>query len=229
MNCQETRRRLDDYLEGDLGSDESRALERHTDGCDACRRELAETRRLLDEALGLRVGLQPGRELWGDIEARLEPRRAPLAGAASRWLAGLVPPGGGLRWAAAGATLAGILVATLTLVGPSSVRRSVPNPVLRPGATTALSVATAGQRQAAAAEAPIFQVRRDLAATLEGADATLDPVTVREVERNLAILDEATGEIRAALEDQPSSIHLNRLLASQYQMEAEVLRRLHRL
>lgn len=225
MTCQETRRHLDDYLDGVLAGRRRRSLARHLDGCESCRRELAGHRRLLDEARAMRSGLAPDHDLWRGIEARLTAR--PLSSAAGpwrRWLDRLVPTEAVLGWAAAGAALVAGLVLAVTLergpTRPPYVAASRP----AGGLTT-----DAGRRQAAAAEAPMIQVRRDLAATLEDPGIALDPATVHEVERNLAILDAASAEIRAALEEQPGSIHLNRLLASQYQREAEVLKQLHRL
>lgn len=43
MSCTETNSRLDDYIEGELSTDEVQAIEKHLANCDQCSKELQET------------------------------------------------------------------------------------------------------------------------------------------------------------------------------------------
>jgi hypothetical protein len=53
----------------------------------------------------------------------------------------------------------------------------------------------------------------------------LDPETVRVLEENLRVIDRAIAESRAALEADPASKHLSRMLNDAYNAKLGVLRR----
>ncbi|HEX6884104.1 MAG TPA: zf-HC2 domain-containing protein [Planctomycetota bacterium] len=66
--------RLSEYLDGELAPGEHAALERHLEGCAACRATLAELRAVVAaaRALGARA---PERDLWPELAGQLAQRR----------------------------------------------------------------------------------------------------------------------------------------------------------
>jgi anti-sigma factor (TIGR02949 family) len=80
-SCEETRRQLDSYVDGELSGEEARGVEKHLASCDRCREVLGFERGLLD---GLKKRIQetdvpPG--LRERIESALEPGREETADA----------------------------------------------------------------------------------------------------------------------------------------------------
>jgi len=101
-------------------------------------------------------------------------------------------------------------------------------PGARPASTTGTAPAAGGQMTALAAFRPAEreyqQAVDDLARVLETRRATLAPETVATLERNLAIIDAAIAESRAALENDPNSRELTRMLSSTYDAKVQLLR-----
>jgi anti-sigma factor RsiW len=97
-----------------------------------------------------------------------------------------------------------------------------------PGATPAAEQGAGGQGTALAAFRPAEreyqQAVDDLARVLETRRASLAPETVATLERNLAIIDAAIAESRAALENDPNSRELTRMLSSTYDAKVQLLR-----
>jgi hypothetical protein len=71
MKCRAVCRQLSFYLDGDLGSPESRAVASHLDQCDGCRRRLDELR-AVSEALGDLPRLAPPVSLAVEVRDRLD-------------------------------------------------------------------------------------------------------------------------------------------------------------
>ena len=77
MNCEQFDVRLPDYMEGDLAGDERAAFERHAESCARCRPILEELKGIVASA-GALGPIEPGRDLWSGIEARIGTRVVPL-------------------------------------------------------------------------------------------------------------------------------------------------------
>ena len=88
-DCAAFEARLADFLEGDLPPAPRAAAERHLSGCAACSALVADLRALTDEARAL-PPLEPSRDLWPGIAARIEAPVVSLparrAGAEPSWL-----------------------------------------------------------------------------------------------------------------------------------------------
>jgi anti-sigma factor RsiW len=236
MTHEEARERLDDFAGGELAEAGHARVRGHLAGCAECRAEVASLRALLDEARFLPREIAPGRDLWAGIAARLEPR-APAVSETPRAVeeaadpkvipfrrrSGWQPP----RWlmaAAAGVVLMiGTSVTTLMVAGPG-VRgggpdRLAPVAAVPPGSAPATTALVAF----APAEAGYRAAIDDLAAVLETRRATLAPETVATLERNLAIIDQAIAESRAALEKDPGSRELAQMLSAVYDTKVRML------
>lgn len=166
----------------------------------------------LDEALELLPrGIEPPRDLWPAIEARLEPR---AAGATRRW-----------TWLAAAGVL---LVIGSSLITASLLRREAEVtavvPVERPEAATPAAFGP-GQRL----DPSYDLIRQQLANTLAQRIERLSPEVRAKLEANLAELQRATAEINAALELSPGDPLLEELLINSYQDELAVLASVNQL
>ena len=77
MTCEQFDARLPDYMEGDLAGDERGAFERHAESCAHCRPILEELKAIVASAATLGP-IEPTRDLWSGIEARIGTRIVPL-------------------------------------------------------------------------------------------------------------------------------------------------------
>ena len=211
--------RLSDYLDGELTSAERAELEAHLAECPECTRTLEELRAVVETAERL-PELPPERELWPGIEARLAPRTE--AGVET----GVLPlPRYRRRVLVSVPQLAAAAVA-LVLFSAGAVWLAVGG---RGDLGPAPDVAAVESQPPAAATMVTFTGFEDAIRSLEAEYRTrrsdLDPETVRVVERNLAIIDQAIGEARAALATDPSSGFLSTHLANAMRQKMELLRR----
>lgn len=76
-SCDWTLERLDDYADGELDTAIEREVAEHLESCAACRDELGALRALLAQAARLPKYVEPPRDLWPQLEARLSAVRFP--------------------------------------------------------------------------------------------------------------------------------------------------------
>jgi hypothetical protein len=212
----------------------------HRDACPACAGEWAALEGIAAEARALPV-LTPSRDLWGGIEARLGDRpgelrdpSAPLRRRARWWGAPAV------RLAAAASLL---VAATATITWQVATRdgastalgdalpiaASTGAPTDAPGAANRGSAAplAAGTSARPVADGGFRSLDaeiRALEAVLRTQSRQLDPVTRGVLERNLAVIDAAIAESRAALAQDPASRFLTTQLARSYSAKLALLR-----
>ena len=208
MTCDQVRERIDDLAAGRLtGAAREEALA-HIAGCAACSADLEAARGLAAPLAGLPRSIEPPRDLWPAISARTATRAAPGSGPATRHRPVLA------------------IAAALALIAGSS---AVTMLVMRdPGPEPAPVAAVPGP------PAPRFEARyvaetRELADLLERQRELLAPETVVTLERNLAIIDSAIADSRAALAADPSNGELELLLRAGYEQKVALLQQATRL
>jgi len=192
MNCESYEDLLGDYVDGARasnrpGGERLAAFERHLAGCARCQALVADFTSIRGAASTLDEQLPPPR-LWARIAASIEEqRRRPWWQRAF----GAVP-----AWApvAAAASLA-LLIAGATWL--AWTHEPGPAPQQTAGAS-AESGGVAVEQHYEAAIAGLQQLA-------ESRDASLDPETRAVLKENLAVLDRAISESRAALADEPAN------------------------
>ena len=211
MNCAEAQGRLDDYVDGELAGPDLHEVELHIASCPACREEERELRVLLAHAAALPKEVSPSRDLWPALSAEIAagPRVLPF-----------VP-----RRVVYGGLAAAAVVVMALLVG-----RGGPGPQAPGGpSATAIPAAASPGTDLNDAEADYDRATNALLATLQDHRDHLAPETIQSVERNLAVIDEALAEVRAALDKDPGNAELTRMLAATHRKKVDVLRRVVKL
>jgi hypothetical protein len=220
--------RMHDLLDGLLTPDEAGRSEAHLEGCATCRDEYRALRDVVEDLRGLPAEAHAPAGAWQAIEARIagggsvpgtggaEVLSFPGAAAGRRRLTFTVPQ----------LAAAAVLVA---LVSAGSVWMALNG---RPGAvpsSTPLATAPALERDGSAAHmAASGEVAYD-AALLELQDLVdenreiLAPETREALDRSLQTIDAAIDDIRRALQQDPNSELLARLLINQQRSKLRVL------
>lgn len=215
---------LGDVLDGTLPAANRSRVMTHLAECDGCRAELEAISSLRAEARSLPRGIAPSRDLWDGIAARLAEREsgAPVIELDT----GRQVPGSWGRWAplAAAAVLLVVASSGLTLalmrgqtaapVTTAADGQAVSEPQQR--ATTALAAFRP-------AEVEFENTVTALEAELNARRGSLAPETVATIEENLAIIDQAIAEARAALHADPGSADLSRHLSGVYRQKVDLL------
>jgi hypothetical protein len=236
FDCEELESLLPGYLEAELDAVRRRAVERHAMSCARCASLLEDVATIVRDAREL-PALTPSRDLWTDIEARIQPDVVPLSAArmdrkartrrvSPRWTT--------MRLAAAAAALvvstAGVTyVATTHLdAAHTTVAASGPAASDSPdGRATGSSSAPSGAVRNASSlssEQLYDQEIAHLQTIVRERRTLLDTATIAVIQRNLAVIDSAIAQSRAALAADPNSRFLNEQLNSVLGQKVELLR-----
>lgn len=209
MSCEEAIDRLDEYVDGTLSERDLHEVELHLHGCAGCREEERLLRSLLAQAAALPRAIEPPRDLWPAIADRI------AAGAARSRAASW--------WAPLALAVAAALVMTLAA---TLLRRQGPS---RSPAALVPALETVSMRPIGDAEADYERATAALLAALDERRDSLSPETLAAVERNLAVIDQAMAEVRAALRKDPGRPQLARMLAATHRKKVDVLQRVVKL
>jgi hypothetical protein len=224
--------RLSALMAGELGERERAEVEAHLAECGPCRQVLAELRDVVARA-GALGDLEPPRDLWAGIESAIgaPPRPLPRDGdrdvlvlPSARAPVGV--PAGTER--TLGVRLAPLLAAAAVLVAISVTTTWW---VANAGAGAAGTLETArlvdgDPVRAAATGTPPDDLASELATleeVLEVARDALDPNTVRVLERNLGVIEQAIADSRQALELDPGNAFLTEHLQRMYRRKLTYL------
>lgn len=211
--------RLSDYLDGELRASEREALEAHLLECSDCGVTLRQL-----EAVVMRAGQVIDREPPADLWPRIAERIA-MGGAAG--LPELATSRGRRRVSFSIPQLAAASV-VLMLMSAGTMYVMLQGEAAAPVA----GVTQTQQRPQPVGVATVRAVTRnydaavaELEGVLERNRGQLDTTTVRVLEQNLAIIDRAINDARAALGQEPSNPYLTRYLDQAMQRKVQLLRR----
>ncbi len=206
---------LHDYADGSCSPAECRSIEQHLASCASCR-QLVDDLKELARAVSALPLLDPPVRVWSRIERGIKLERehggAPGLPGGARG----VQPGGGadaglkglhsaraLPWLAAAAAL--ILA---TVVGLRFMPgRTTPEPATPAGAgaADARQAAQSIESELRLAESHYEKAIKGLEQITSTDQDTLDPKTAATLQKNLAVIDQAISESRAAVRSQPAS------------------------
>jgi anti-sigma-K factor RskA len=194
MMCSDREVQLNEYVDGTLAPEGRALVETHLAQCAGCREAVAELRQVVAGAAALPKSIEPGRDLWATIDARIV-HRATRNVQRAFWR--------------------GVLAAAATLVVGFAIYRLLPpSPAHdRPERTGWVAV-----------EAEYEQATDELTRTLALARTRLEPATVALLERNLGVIDAAIRESRDALARDPANVELRGLFAAAARQKVELLR-----
>lgn len=210
--------RLSEYLDDELSPAERREVDAHLPECVECTAAVSELRRVVARA-GSLPPRAPASDLWPEIESRVDSGVVPAVSGSRRsgWrisftLPQLVAAGLALMVVSGGAVWVGQHGGDATSLRTLSATDG-PKP---PDADHPLAVALPDPHY--------DEAIADLEQTLDAGRASLDPQTVRVLERNLQEIDRAIDESRRALAQDPANIYLNNHLAKAKQQKLALLR-----
>src|SRR3954468_9925823 len=215
--------RLSEYLDDELSPGERAALEGHLAGCAECSATLADLRRVVARARALE-STGPATDLWPSIAAgigaapilRAEgPRRVRAHGRFTFSLPQLLAAGIGLRVLSGGGVWL-LRPGSGPAVAPAVASGASPAP-----AESGLGTPASWQRRAAPGyDAAVADLERVLA---EGR-GRLDTATVRVLEQNLRVIDQAIDQARRAVAADSANAYLNSHLAETMRRKLNLLR-----
>ena len=193
---------LDDYVDDVLPASERAVVEAHLATCGECR-ELAAGLRSVVAAVSTLKPVEPPRAAWSRIEQTI--RRESRGTRAPRW-----------PWLAAAAVLVLATFAGLKLAG---VWQQRPAETAQEPAADAQDV-----------EAELMQAEQHYQNAIAGLEriasagtGSLDPQTASTLQKNLAVVDQAISESRAALRTQPNSEPAQQSLLENFKTKVALL------
>ena len=210
--------RLSDYIDGELTQTEQEALEAHLLECAACGQTLHQLRAVVARA-GQVIDREPQHDLWVGIAARIETAvpdqdMSIATSPMKRRVSFSIPQ-------LAAASVALMLVSATTvymMLGPGQTQMAEAPAVL-------VTQPTAAQTSARAVTRRYDDAVTELQGVLDRNRDQLDTATVRVLEQNLAIIDRAINEARAALGQEPANPYLTKYLDEAMQRKVQLLRR----
>ena len=207
--------KLSDYLDGELSVAEREAADAHLLECAGCVRTLHQLRAVVTRA-GQVIDREPSRDLWPGIATRMAsgvsaPEAVPATSIRKRLISFSIP-----QLAAASVALMLMSAGTMYML----VRSDEAAPVA--GFTQAMPAGSASVR---AVTRNYDDAVSELESVLERNRHQLDSTTVCVLEHNLAVIDRAINDARAALGQEPANPYLSRYLDQAMQKKVQLLRR----
>ena len=208
MNHEELRRCVDDYVDGVLDEALKATFEEAMVDFEALRVEVEAARELKRQANALPQVILPERDLWPEIQARIERPKAIIDFSRFR---GRRPRYAVLRYVLAAAALVLLAVGVGVLYGyEGRVEPSVPELM-------------AVDPELGRIEQQYSEATQELMNAFDARRALLPEVTLGVVEENLAIIEAAVTEINLALVNDPDSPELEHMLHAAYRNEVDLL------
>jgi anti-sigma-K factor RskA len=204
MNIDEREVRLNDYLDGLLPPEEALAVEAELARDPEYRALGHSLRTVMAEAAALPKAIVPERDLWAEIDVRLN---APVTG-------GGMGASTRFRYALLAASFAVVFLAGI-LFAQYQQERTPSDPIAR-GVNGESS-------EIVLVEAEYSQARDVLLHALDDSRDRLSPETLAVVDENLVIIGDAIAEIKTALEEDPGNQRLMRSLVAAYDQEVDLL------
>ena len=219
MKCRDVEALLDDYVDGSLSAADRGAVAAHLETCSSCREAESATRAVVAGAAALPRVTEPVRDLWPGIATQIQ--RATVT--QGIFGAGRTPRRhhlGALAAAAAALVVVSSVVTTLIVA-----RRDAATAPAGPGRPGAAVGAMSASLELSQARGTYEAARRQLLAALDARRGSLSPATLKVVDENVRIIDEAVRQMESALARDPGNQELPSLLVTAYRQEIDMLQR----
>jgi hypothetical protein len=214
--------RLSEYLDDEMNVTERSQCDEHLAACAMCREALGELRMVVATAQA-DADRDPQIDLWPAVLEQIAPVEAKTRPTASRQFVFTLPQL---------ALAASLLIAVSASVAYLAAGRAVSQPDVLPDVLEVAIQAfaepmapLANVERANFADAQYDEAVADLEKILVDLRDELNPQTVMVIERNLASIDQAIREARAALDGDPANTFLNSHLAEARRKKLDLLRR----
>jgi anti-sigma factor RsiW len=208
MKCADLNEALVDLVDGRLDSPGRRDVERHLEACENCRALVEDLRSIRGAALML-DRREPKADTWSRLQAAMAAEPAPKGRllSLSRRSLGVGGPARA-NWPVWLGAAAALILATLIGVLPLLNRAASPVDDSAQSAPAAEEVTVESVSAQFEAAEKIYQKAIDDLQTLANKDTgELDPEVAAVLQKNLAVIDQAISESRAALKSQPASVN----------------------
>jgi len=207
---------IHDYVDETLDARQRGEVERHLAGCADCRRLVDDLREIRTAVGQLNADLrEPPVRAWARLERAIKlegdrgARKLQPSATAAAGYARLKPSRSTVLWLSAAAIL--VLATVVGLQFRPGQRPATPAAGSSSSASGSAS-ATASSEAAQAVEAELRAAEEHYTKAISGLEqitkteqGALDPGTAATLQKNLAVIDQAIGESRAALKTQPAS------------------------
>lgn len=213
MSCKDYSEAIAEFVDGSLDPTAQRDLERHVEGCPACRALVADLKSIQAAAFTLdRVELPP--HILPALRARIAEEPLPAATARGRLLNMPVSRAARVAWLSAAAALLAITTAgVLSLTGPDATHQNEPLAAASAARSADPNDAVASvQAELQLATEHYEKAIQQLEQIAQSENGALDPQVAAVFQRNLQVIDQAIGESRAALQTQPASVDVQESL-----------------
>ncbi|HKS04947.1 MAG TPA: zf-HC2 domain-containing protein [Gemmatimonadaceae bacterium] len=218
---------LNDFVDGSIAPELRADVAAHVDTCAICRDMISRIRGLRDETSALPQTIDPPREAWAAIAAKVDAAKVVelgrVPGRASDAHASFEARNRRIRLAVA---------AVLLVVASSSVTAILMRNTGLPSSATTRIDQTPSNTQLVALPPDIANVERtylstvdELVSVLNDPSNTFAPGTIQAVQRSLKVIDAAIAEARNALLSDPASDVLREILNKSYEQKVDLLRR----
>jgi anti-sigma factor RsiW len=196
MSCGEYSEAIAEFVDGTLDPARQRGLERHVEGCDACRALVADLKSIQAGAFTLDRHEVP-RHLFESVRARVAAEPQPRG----RILGWPQTRGAWAGLAAAAALVLATGIGVYSLRQPAGLHQNDQTATAPSDDDVVASV----QAELQAAEEHYDKAIQGLERIARSDSTALEPQVAAVLQKNLQVIDQAIGESRAALQVQPAS------------------------
>jgi len=214
--------RLSEYLDGELGALERRQADAHMETCEECSQALAGLRAVVSQARNL-PDRMPTTDLWPAIASGMVESDSGVIDLSRRLPVLRAGPTRSVRFTLPQLAAAGVALALFSGALSWSLAST---PALTGGVS---NQPLGGSVVRASYEAAVFAPEyadelNELQTVLAEHRAELSPTTIRVLEKNLGIIDDAIAEALRALESNPANAFLRTHVDRAFQRKVEILR-----
>jgi hypothetical protein len=230
------------FVDGELAPKRMREIAAHLAACHACASDVARIERFITsvrDARGAATRPFAVDELWPSIQSRVEAQKIAaitsadsqgshhdVQGSALDRTSRLEPRRLTRRQTAAILTAAMATLVVALVVAPLVYRATRPPALVTTESNTAPANQGGPMLTAAADSERLYEEETQLLLNrLELERSMLRPETVRSLDHDLRVIDQAIAELKLAVARDPRNAALHQLLASSYRQKAELLKR----